>query len=138
MLGALIVTASLVIKPAASIEDLKPFHGSWRGTCAITPEHEGVSSFGAELIVEPGKRDDRLSWTIVYHLRGTETRAYELIAVDAAKGHYVVDEKNGLMLDAYFAGGVLYSTFAIGEGVIAASYQVLSDGSMLMSLPQFE
>lgn len=138
MLATLIVTAGLVIKPAASMDDLKPFHGAWRGTCAISPEHQGITSFGAELIVQPGEADDRLSWTIVYRLRETQTRAYELIAVDASKGHYVIDEKNGLMLDSYLAGGVLYSTFAIGQGVITASYQVLADGSMLMSLPQFD
>ena len=77
-----------------------------------------------------------LRWAIAYETGGRDVRNYELVSTDAA-GRYVIDEKNGLFLDAAYSDGVLYSPFTIGSQLITASYRVESDGAMRVDMPSF-
>lgn len=133
------LTVAMGLSIAAPMAPLTPFVGHWKGTCRLDPAYEGTSSFPAELIVTMDASDpNKLGWTIVYDMGVRETRPYEIVAVSPADAHYAIDEKNGLMLDAYVRNNTLRATFAIGEAFIASSYQILPDGSLQMSLPQFE
>jgi hypothetical protein len=42
--------------------------------------------------------------------------------VDPAKGHWMVDEQNGILLDQYWIGPKFYSVFSIGGMTIVNSY----------------
>lgn len=125
---------ALVLALAAGPAD---WAGTWKGTCRLTPAYETVESFAASLTVGKTDRPDTLRWTIIYETDPRDVRNYELIAVDAAAGRYVLDEKNGLLLDAVFSDGVLYSPFTIGTLLITATYEATGDGTMRMNLPSF-
>lgn len=111
--------------------------GHWTGTCRLAPPYQGLETFGATLTVAPGSAPGSYSWRVTYDNGRHDVRAYELTPVDAAKGHYVIDEKNGLLLDAVISDGVLYAPFTIGEQLIVATYAVGADGAMAMNLPAF-
>ena len=111
--------------------------GTWSGECVLTPAHDGIERFPASLTI--GKTDDpaRLRWMLIYGTGRRDVRNYELVTVDAAAGRYVVDEKNGLKLEAGFADGVLYAPFTIGQALIVASYRLSADGVLHADMPSF-
>lgn len=133
---AMLAAAALALMPvmAAGPAD---WAGTWSGECVLTPPHEGLARFPASLTI--GLTDDpkRLRWMLVYETGRRDVRNYELVTVDAAAGRYVVDEKNGLKLEAGFADGVLYAPFTIGQALIVASYRIDADGAMRADMPSF-
>lgn len=128
--GALLCGAAGAAAPA-------DWAGDWFGACTVTPAYQGIESFRAKLNIGPQSAEGRLRWKITYELAQRDVRDYQLVPVDAAKGHYAVDEKNGLLLDAFLADGVLYMPFTIGGTLITATYSVGADGVMVMNLPSF-
>lgn len=68
--------------------------------------------------------DSAFTWAIIY---GADTiagrRDYQLEVVDASKGHYRVDEKNGIILDAYLINDELVSVFDIMGNTLTSTYR---------------
>ena len=50
-----------------------------------------------------------------------------MVPVDPARGHYVVDEHNGILLDSYYQDGVLLSQFEVGQNRVTARYELEGD-----------
>lgn len=105
--------------PAATKPDAAGFPASWagvwRGPARTTNRNGGGFAFGVELVIAPTGKPDRFQWTIVYEsneMRRQE-RPYELLVKDAEKGLYAIDEKNGIVIDAWFVDGALYSHFVV-------------------------
>ena len=83
-----------------------------------------------ELGIEPLPSGDGHTWTIVYEGGGKrQVRPYEIHPVDAKTGHYRVDEKNSIVLDAYLVGPALHSRFEVGTSVIDVRY-AMRDGAI--------
>lgn len=105
------------------------FVGHWKGE--LSWYRQGASAprkFTMQLLVQPSDSADRYTWKIVYGDKGEDTRPYEMMAVDTATGHWVVDEKNGILLDQYFIGGKLYSAFSVGGTTIVNAYWRTGNG----------
>lgn len=78
-----------------------------------------------ELEVKPLADGKGHTWTIVYRPEGREDRRpYEIRPVDGQAGRYVIDEKNGIVLDASLRGSVLVSTFSVGDTLLATRYEL--------------
>jgi hypothetical protein len=66
------------------------------------------------LEIAPLSEPGRWSWTIIYEGEsGRQVRPYELVAVNAAEGRFVIDEKNGIVIPVRVLDGTLYSTFEV-------------------------
>lgn len=132
--AAVFALALASVATAAGPED---WIGTWKGECRLTPAFQGVSEFPASLTIARTRDPERLRWALVYETAEREVRNYELVTVDAAAGRYAVDEKNGLLLDAGFADGALYTPFTIGSILVVAIYRVGGDGVMMADMPSF-
>lgn len=103
--------------------------GEWKGTCRALSPGGRANEFAMELHIKPTGDGERFTWTIIYgEDERRQERPYELVAVDAAMGHYQVDEKNSIVLDAYLIGETLYSQFSVNEAMINTEYAVREDG----------
>lgn len=64
------------------------------------------------------------TWAIIY---GPDSivgrRDYLLKEVDKSKGHYIVDEKNGILLDAYLIDNELVSVFEVMGNSLTSTYR---------------
>ena len=64
------------------------------------------------------------TWAIIY---GTDSiagrRDYILNEVDISIGHYVVDEKNGILLDAHLIDNELISVFEVMGNTVSSTYK---------------
>ena len=56
--------------------------------------------------------------------------------VDAQSGHFQIDERNGIVLDAYFVKDTLYSRFEVAGNLIEVHY-TLRDGGIEVLLTTF-
>lgn len=106
------------ILSATTTETEKPFpqnwYGKWRGTLAIYNNKGKAQDVPMEIHIESTDSVNRTKMALIYgEGEKMDTRPYELITIDAEKGHYQTDEKNTIFLDDYYFSGVLYSRFEV-------------------------
>ena len=66
-----------------------------------------------ELRIQPSDSAHRFSWQIIYGNANEDNRPYTLIAKDSSKGHWVIDEHNGIVLDQYWIAGKFCGAFTV-------------------------
>ncbi|MCB0458887.1 MAG: hypothetical protein KDC74_02575 [Flavobacteriaceae bacterium] len=103
------------------------FPDSWAGTYKGELQIYGVDStrmkIAMQLDITAIQKDSVYDWKLTYDFNGTkDVRAYELHVVDTNKGHYQIDEKNSIILDAFLHTNTLTSFFSLIDSYIIASY----------------
>jgi hypothetical protein len=96
----------------------RDFLGHWTGVLHWYPSDKPVQTVEMQLIIQPLDTPGRYSWRMVYGKPGQDERPYTLMAVDSTKGHWVVDEHNGILLDGYWRGNRFSSVFSVQGSVI--------------------
>ncbi len=70
----------------------------------------------------------RYTWQITYGAGAKKlVRNYELVVKDRGAGHFVIDEKDGTLIDAWWVGDTLYSQFRVGNQLLNSQYERESD-----------
>ena len=101
----------------------KDFIGHWEGellwyrTGQPKPQKTKM-----QLIIRPADTVGQYTWQIIYGEQGEDNRPYLMKAVDSAKGHWIVDERNGIRLDQFWVGNRVTSTFKVQNSTILDSY----------------
>lgn len=140
LMVAIMTLAAVLAAPAARADALSAWAGRWEGACGIAAAQGKLSSVVTSLeIRKTADNGSRYSWIVTYgpSTEAEQRRAYEIVAVDAAQGHYIIDEKNGLKIDAWLVANQIFAPFEIGGTVIAAKY-IRMNGGIVMELPSFE
>ena len=111
--------------------------GYWEGELNIYNSTGKTMTVPMALDNSTTDQDSVWTWAIIY---GEDTiagrRDYELNVVDASKGHYVVDEKNSIFLDAFLLDNNLISTFKVAGNVLQSSYE-LDGEDMLFTIHMY-
>ena len=103
------------------------WHGRWTGTLTITPVDGKVQETPMEMTIEPIKDSKNVRWQIIYgEGKKAPVRDYEL-QPQVRANHFLIDEKNGILIDAWLTGGVLHSQFEVGDSLIAVRYERTGD-----------
>lgn len=100
----------------------QPWLGTWDGDCTLTSSGQATRTFGMKLEVGPVDQGEGYTWRTTYELEGDapQVRDYRLLPTQAP-GHFIVDEQNGILIDA----------FLLGESVMVESFFIGSNGSLL-------
>ena len=102
--------------------------GNYRGELEIYTVDSVAMRLPMQLAIQPTKRDSVYTWAIIYDIKNNrDVRSYELKIVDSAKGHYMIDEKNGILIDSYYRNGILTGFFDVNQTFIIATYQKQGD-----------
>jgi hypothetical protein len=83
-----------------------------------------------QLTIKPADTVGHYTWQLVYGEKSEDDRPYILKPVDTAKGHWVVDELNGIILDQYWVGNRFTSAFTVQNSTIIDSYW-LENGNLV-------
>jgi hypothetical protein len=133
MHASLLALSMLVAEVPASPALPAEWHGRWTGTLKITPVSGAPQETVMEMVIEPLKDSKNYRWKIVYgDGKKAPVRDYELAPQEKAN-HFVIDEKNGLLIDAWLVGKTMHSQFQVGDSMIPVRYELKSD-TLLFSL----
>jgi len=101
--------------------------GNWRGTLEIHKSQGAGSQYPMQLKIS--QLDSiKYRFALIYGQGDKiDERPYELLVIDAAKGHYRVDEKNSILIDAYLFGSRLITWFSVGPNVLTVSYEKIGE-----------
>ena len=112
-----------VIETKPELPFPQSWEGMWEGRLEIFNAKGKVQETLMGLEIKPIDSTKTHTWTIIYSEgEKRQVREYELIPKDPAKGHYVIDEKNSIILDDYYYGNTLYSRFDVGGTLLLATY----------------
>jgi len=134
LLLILLIGLSYLTNGFAQENSLTPFEGTYKGTLKIYQGAKVVQDLPMALKIIPV---DSSTWTfhITYHRAGKEDfRPYYIRLINAEKGHYVIDEHNGILLDSYLHGNCLYEQFAIDKSGIIGTTCFLEDDRLSYEL----
>jgi hypothetical protein len=136
------LTSTLFLGSAfASIESsFSNWIGFWEGDCQLSSPVQGVQKVNTSLNITEGSKPDRLGWQLIYQETGPfpkQVRNYEMVTIDESAGHYMIDERNGLLLDSFLKGDAIYSTFTIKENLIFTTHVLIEKNKMLATYPSF-
>src|SRR5687767_486420 len=74
------------------------FIGQWKGEIEWYQQGSKTpKTFAMQLRILPTDTAGQYTWQIIYGTEGKDNRPYVLKPVDTTKGHWVVDEKNGIV-----------------------------------------
>jgi hypothetical protein len=74
------------------------------------------------------------SWGMMYVSKNKDWRPYELIPVDASKGHWKIDEKNSIVMESYLFGQKFLCEFTVEGSRILCTYEKIDDKTMVFEV----
>jgi hypothetical protein len=83
-----------------------------------------------QLIIQPADTAGQYTWHIIYGEKSEDNRPYLLKPVDTGRGHWVIDERNGILIDQYWVGNRFTSMFTVQNSTILDSYYI-EDGRLI-------
>ena len=102
--------------------------GNWKGELQWfrtgTKEPQKVNM---ELRIHRGDSAGNYSWHLIYGSAAEDSRPYLLKAKDPAKSHWVIDERNGIVLDQFWVGHKFCGAFTVQNSTIMNSYWMEND-----------
>lgn len=97
------------------------FLGIYKGKLSISSTR-GAQEIDMEFHLSKADDEKKYNYTIVYIFDGKrQEREYTLIEKDKEKGKYVVDENNGILLDAQLFGNSLYFMFEVNGTILTTT-----------------
>ena len=103
--------------------------GIWKGELVILNDAgtDKMSSVHMELHISKTDSVNIYNWRIIYRDSSKEDRKYLLRIVDKSKGKYIIDEKDGIMLEANLFESTLVSRFEVTGTLLDVSYKLDDD-----------
>lgn len=103
------------------------FFGKYKGKLKSTTAN-GSQEIDMEFHLLPSDTLGKYHYTIIYKSdKINQERKYTLVEKDKAKGQFVVDENNGILLNTMFANNALYSIFEVQGGLLTTTEHFFKD-----------
>ncbi len=103
------------------------FIGHWKGKLQWMVAGKPARQFTMQLLVQPADSAGQFTWQIIYGDSAKDNRSYILKAIDSVLGHWVIDERNGILLDGYVHGNSFHGAFTVQGNTIVDNYRVEKD-----------
>jgi hypothetical protein len=100
----------------------RSFLGNWKGKMQWIRPGKPTQEFSMQLKIQPTDTAGQFSWLIIYGDDGKDIRPYVLKPVDTAAGHWVIDERDGIILDNYVHGDAIHGAFTLLESTLVDNY----------------
>lgn len=110
-----------------SLQFPEDFFGIYKGDLNMTTS-KGERTIQMEFHLNKTDSIGKYQYMLVYIVDGNrQERKYNLITKDATKGEYIVDENNGILLDAKLIDNTIYSMFEVNESIITTTERFYKD-----------
>ena len=71
-----------------------------------------------QLRIQPADSAGHYTWHLIYGEENKDSRPYILKPLDTVKGHWLLDELNGILIDHYYVAGRMSSAFTVINSTI--------------------
>lgn len=105
------------------------FIGKWKGKLQWMVAGKPTREFSMQLNIQPADSAGQYTWQIIYGDGNKDNRPYLLKPVDTAKNHWVIDERDGILLDSYVFGNCIQGAFTVTDNTIVDNY-CIENGKM--------
>lgn len=103
------------------------FYGKYKGKLNIVNPN-GKMEIDMEFHLFPTDSSGKYQYTIIYASENiNQERKYLLIEKDKSKGYYIIDENNGIFLDAKLLNNTLYSVFEVQGNILTTTEKFYED-----------
>jgi hypothetical protein len=114
------------------------FIGNWQGDLLWYKQgNQQPQKIFMQLYISPIEKTINYTWHITYDKKSENKRPYVLKPVDTNKGHWIIDEMNGIILDQYFVGEKFCSAFSVSNTAIINCYWV-ENGKMVAEFLSYD
>jgi hypothetical protein len=96
--------------------------GNWKGNLEWIVAGKPTQTFAMQLQIIAADSANHYHWKIVYGDQQNDVRPYTLKPIDTAKGHWMIDEHNGILLDGYVHGNAFHGAFTVQGSTIIDNY----------------
>lgn len=128
LISLLILVSASTIQTAALSSHSFPqsWQGTWSGIMHDRTIQGKSQTVPMTLRIQPlSEKPWRYTWQITYGTGKKKlVRNYELVAKNSSAGHFAIDEKNGILIDAWWLGDKLYSQFKFDNNLLSIQYQL--------------
>lgn len=111
-----------------------PLHwiGNWKGELEwFKTGNDKPQKVSMELRIQPADSGHNYTWQIIYGPATEDNRSYTLIAKDTTKGHWIIDENNGIVLDQFWIANKFCGAFTVMGNTIVNNYWIENDKMMV-------
>lgn len=105
-------------------EYMAPWIGHWKGELMWQVRADSVQKVEMHLVIAPLDSVGHYTWNLVYGADQTDNRGYTLKAVDVERGHWIVDENNGIVIDQFLIGNTFTSAFEVMGSTIVDVFEL--------------
>jgi hypothetical protein len=105
--------------------------GKWKGTLQWYQGTAKRQSVDMELHILPTDSANQYSWRMIYGQQQKDNRPYILKPYDAAKGHWLIDELNSIVLDQFIIGDKFCGSFTVDGNTITNTYALAGDSLLV-------
>lgn len=98
--------------------------GHWEGELSWYTGHNAPKKVKMQLKIQPADSTGHYTWQLIYGDQAEDNRPYILKPVDASKGHWAIDELDGIVLDQFLIGPVFSGAFTVMGSTIVNNYQL--------------
>ena len=84
-----------------------------------------------ELRIQPTDSAGTYTWQLIYGTISDDNRPYLLVPRDIPAGHWVIDERNGIVLDQFWIGDKLCGAFTVQNSTILNNYR-MENGKLMV------
>jgi hypothetical protein len=106
-----------------------PWLGHWQGDLVWQMSADSSQVVPMHLRIQPLDSANCYTWNLVYGEDQKDNRGYVLRPIDASKGHWQVDEGNGIVIDHYLFGTSFISSFDVMGSTVVDEFEL--DGDMM-------
>ena len=111
--------------------------GKWRGNMTWYQGIQQRQGVQMELHILPADSTDQYTWRIIYGTGGQDNRPYILKPFNKERGHWLIDERNSIVLDQFLIGSRFCGTFTVEGNTIMNCYELQGD-SLLVEFYNFQ
>lgn len=119
---------SMTLLQAQTVSEFpKTWLGHWEGELSWYAGGNAPKKVKMQLKIQPADTAGHYTWQLIYGDQAEDNRPYILKPIDASKGHWVIDERNGIVLDQFLIGPVFSGAFTVMGSTIVNNYQLEKD-----------
>jgi hypothetical protein len=131
LLFVLVIFATLLAAAQNKNSFPQSFIGNWKGKLQWMVNGKPTQIFTMQLRIQPTDSANQYTWQIIYGDDNKDNRPYILKPIDTAKGHWIIDENDGIILDSYIHGNAFHGAFTVQGNTIVDNYKV-ENGKMVV------